>query len=96
LAVDGANRHDNMLVEATLESIPVGRPEPISEELRGVCLDKGYDYEDRRELVRDFGFTASARASGEQAQELKRETRRKARRCVLERTRSWMNGFADY
>ena len=28
LAVEGANRHDKKLVEATLESIPVGRPEP--------------------------------------------------------------------
>src|ERR1700733_6406762 len=31
LAVEGANRHDKKLVEATLESIPVGRPEPTRE-----------------------------------------------------------------
>ena len=32
LAVEGANRHDKKLVEATLESIPVERPEPTAEE----------------------------------------------------------------
>ena len=32
LAVEGANRHDKKLAEATLESIPVERPEPTAEE----------------------------------------------------------------
>src|SRR3954454_24806684 len=31
LAVEGANRHDKKLAEATLESIPVERPEPTEE-----------------------------------------------------------------
>ena len=52
LAVEGANRHDKKLVEATLESIPVERPEPTEESPQGMCLDKGYDYDDTRELVR--------------------------------------------
>ena len=51
LAVEGANRHDKKLVEATLESIPVERPEPTEEKPQGMCLDKGYDYDDTRELV---------------------------------------------
>ena len=51
LAVDGANRHDKKLVEATLESIPVERPDPTPEEPQGMCLDKGYDYDDIRDLV---------------------------------------------
>ena len=63
LAVEGANRHDKKLVEATLESIPVDRPEPTEEEPQGMCLDKGYDYDDTRELVREFGFTAHVRAA---------------------------------
>src|SRR3954467_2455341 len=61
LAVEGANRHDNKLAEATLESIPVDRPEPTAERSLGMCLDKGYDYDDTRELVREFGFTAPAK-----------------------------------
>jgi putative transposase len=57
-AVEGANRHDKKVAEATLESIPVDRPEPTEEEPQGMCLDKGYDYDDTRELVEEFGFTA--------------------------------------
>jgi transposase len=93
LAVDGANRHDKKLAEATLESIPVERPEPTPEGPQGMCLDKGYDYDDTRELVREFGFTAHVRARGEEAVELKKEAGQKARRWVVERTHSWMNRF---
>ena len=51
LAVEGANRHDKKLVEATLESIQVARPEATEEEPQGMCLEKGYDYNDTRDLV---------------------------------------------
>ena len=37
LAVEGANRHDKKLVEATLESIPVERPEPTEQKPQGMC-----------------------------------------------------------
>ncbi len=93
LAVEGANRHDKKLVEATLESIPVARHEATEEEPQGMCLDKGYDYNDTRDLVREFGFTAHVRARGEEAKELRREAGFNARRWVVERTHSWMNRF---
>ena len=93
LAVEGANRHDKKVAEATLESIPVERPEPTPDRPQGMCLDKGYDYDDTRELVREFGFTAHVRSRGEEAQALKREAGFKARRWVVERTHSWMNRF---
>src|ERR671932_983160 len=80
LAVEGANRHDKKLAEATLESIPVERPEPTEEKPQGICLDKGYDYDDTRELVREFGFTAHVRSRGEESKSLKREAGQKARR----------------
>src|SRR5436190_695921 len=71
LAVAGANRHDKKLVEATLESIPVARPEATEGEPQGMCLDKGYDYDDTRDPVQEFGFTAQVRARGEEAKALK-------------------------
>ena len=64
LAVEGANRHDKKVAEATLESIPVDRPEPTEDRPQGMCLDKGYDYDDTRELVREFGFTAHVQGAG--------------------------------
>jgi putative transposase len=93
LAVEGANRHDKKVAEATLESIPVDRPEPTEESPQGMGLDKGYDYDDTRELVEEFGFSAHVRARGEEAKALKREAGFKARRWVVERTHSWMNRF---
>jgi putative transposase len=93
LAVEGANRHDKKVAEATLGSIPVERPEPTEEAPQGMCLDKGYDYDDTRALVAEFGFTAHVRARGEEARALKEEAGSKARRWVVERTHSWMNRF---
>jgi len=93
VAVDGANRNDFKMVRATLESIPVRRPEPTPDAPQGLCLDKGYDYDEVRDLVREFGYTAHIRARGEEAQAIKHEAGFKARRWVVERTHSWMNRF---
>lgn len=93
VAVDGANRHDMRLVEATLKSIPVNRPKPTPAQPQGLCLDKGYDYDEPRELACAFGYTAHIRARGEEAQAIKRKVGFKARRWVVERTHSWMNRF---
>ena len=93
LAVDGANRHDMRMVEATVNSIPVNRPKPTKKNPQGLCLDKGYDYDDVRELAKEFGYTLHLRTRGEEAQALKRKAGFKARRWVVERTHSWMNRF---
>ena len=66
LAVAGANRHDMKLVEATLASIPVTRPEPTPETPQGLCLDKGYDFDAVRETVAAYGYTAHIRMRGEE------------------------------
>ena len=93
LAIDGANRHDMKMVEATVNSIPLKRPKPTKERPQGMCLDKGYDYDSVRHLVAAFGYTAHIRARGEEAQAIKRDAGFKARRWVVERTHSWMNRF---
>ena len=93
LAVDGANRHDMRMVEATLQSIPVKRPKPTKKDPQGLCLDKGYDYDAAREVAKEFGYTLHLRTRGEEAQAIKGEVGFKARRWVVERTHSWMNRF---
>ena len=93
LAVDGANRNDFKLARATLASIPVRRPRPKSGQPQGLCLDKGYDYDEVRARAREFGYTAHIRARGEEAQELKRRAGFKDRRWVVELTHGWMNRF---
>lgn len=93
VAVDGANRNDFKMAQATLESIPVPRPRPTRRRPQGLCLDKGYDYDEVRDLAKEFLYTAHIRARGEEAQALKHEAGFKARRWVVERTHSWMNRF---
>ena len=91
--IDGANRNDFKLTRQTIESIPVERPEPTAHEPQGMCLDKGYDYDEVRDILAEFGFTAHIRARGEEAQAIKRRAGQKARRCVVERTHGWLNRF---
>ncbi len=93
VVIEGANRHDMKLVRETLETMQVKRPEPTPEQPQGLCLDKGYDFDEVREIVQEFGFTAHIRTRGEEAQAIKREAGFKARRWVVERTHSWMNRF---
>jgi transposase len=93
LVVAGANRNDMKLVRATLESIVAERPEPTPEQPQGLCLDKGYDFQEVRDILAEFGFTAHIRARGEEAKAIKREAGFRARRWVVERTHSWMNRF---
>ncbi len=81
------------LVRATIESIGVERPEPSEEQPQGMCLDKGYDYDEVREILAEFGFTAHIGSRGEEVKELAREAGKRARRWVVERSHSWMNRF---
>jgi putative transposase len=68
-------------------------PEPTPARPQGVCLDKGYDYEEVRATLAVFGFTAHMRARGQAGQALKRKTGVRARRWVVERSHRWLNRF---
>jgi len=81
------------MMRETLESIPVKRPKPTRKKPQGLSLDKGYDYDEVRDLAKEFGYTTHIRPRGEEAQALKRQAGFKARRWVVERTHSWMNRF---
>ncbi len=96
VAADGANRHDMKLVRATIESmhsVVEQRPTPTEQEPQGMCLDKGYDYDEVRSTLEEFGFTAHIRGRGEEAKELREEAGKRARRWVVERVHSWLNRF---
>ena len=93
LAVDGANRPDMKKVRQTIESIPVERPEPTPGEPQGLCLDKGYAYDEVEEIAQQFGFTTHIPPKKGEAQQVKRKAGYKARRWVVERSHSWMNRF---
>lgn len=89
----GANVNDFKLARETVESIPIKRPRPSLHRPQNLCLDKGYDYDEVRDLAEEFGFTAHIRSRGEEARLIRHRARFKARRWVVERTHSWMNRF---
>jgi putative transposase len=93
LAVAGANRVDFKLLDDTLTSIPVERPVPTAEQPQGMCLDKGYDYEEVRTLLETKGYTPHIRRRGEEIADKRTTPGYRARRWVVERTHSWLNRF---
>ena len=93
VAIDGANRHDMKLVRNTLDGIMAVRPVPTATVPQGICLDKGYDFDEVRAILQAFGFTAHIRARGDEAKAIQQEAGFKARRWVVERAHSWMHRF---
>ena len=91
LATDGANRNDHKLLKATLDSIPLARPQPSEEAPQGLCLDQGYDNAESRELVDRYGLEAHIRTRGEEIKEKLRTPGWRARRWVVEACHSWLN-----
>jgi len=81
------------MVERTLEAIVIERPAPTEEEPQNLCMDKGYDYPQVRELVERWGYTAHIRSRGEEEEEKEQIPGYRARRWVVERTHSWLNRF---
>ena len=86
----GANVHDQKLVEATLQTIPVRRPRPTPRKKQHLCADKGYDAKSVRRVATRRRYIAHIPKKGEDSS---KPTRRhgKARRWVVERTHSWIN-----
>jgi len=87
--LDGANRHDCKLLEATIDSIVVERPEPEDVE-QHLCLDKGYDNPTGEDAAEEAGYITHIRRIGEEKLDKRGRKRRKARRWVVERTLAWL------
>ena len=91
LAHDGANRHDLKLLEPTLDSIPIERPEPSERSRQGLCLDRAYDSEGARDTAVARGFTPHVRTRREEVKLKLHTPGWRARRWVVEACHSWLN-----
>lgn len=89
----GARRNAHKLARETLAGLLVARPAATKEGPQGLCLDKGYDYDEVRERAAEFGFTLHLRTRGEEIRALACEVGFRARRWVVERAHSWLNRF---
>jgi putative transposase len=81
------------MARATIARLAVARPDPPPDTPPGLGRAKGYDADEVRALLEEFGLTAHRRARGEEAQALKQEAGFKARRGVVARTPSGRNRF---
>jgi putative transposase len=99
VVVAGANRHDMMLTEDTLDRLMVERPLPTEEEPQHLCLDAGYDYEVVFEVVRMHhsvphirpNRSNRAHAKPEEETSSHLESTKQPRCWVVERLHSWLN-----
>jgi putative transposase len=81
------------LTKPTLESIIVKKPKPKRRSPQNICMDKGYDYPEVRELLQDWEYTVHIPHRGKRAKAEKKIPRYRSRRWVVERTHSWLNRF---
>lgn len=89
LVVAGANVHDTKLLDSTIESIVVERPEPTSKSPQHLCLDKGYDNPTGHATVKKHDYTPHIRRIGEEKLDEKKRKKHPARRWVVERFLGW-------
>ena len=91
VVIAGANVRDDKLLARTLDALVLERPKPTEEAPQQLCLDKGYDNEGSRKIVRERGYVAHIRRIGEEKLDEARQERHPARRWVVERTLAWLS-----
>jgi len=91
VVIDGANRHDSKLLEATLDNIVIFRPVPTEDKPQNLCLDAGFT--GKEEAVTARAYIPHIRSRGEEKKELELNPDFKARRWVVEVTHSFLNRF---
>ena len=93
IVIESANRHDMKLTEATLAAQRIVPEDHPVEKPRNICLDKGYDYDEVREIIKAWGYLGHIPPRDEGQRTIHDIPNYRARRWVVERTHSWMNRF---
>ena len=93
LVVTGANRHDVSQLGAVLEAVVVNRANPPLRRNKHLCADAGYTGAPALKVIEGHGYIPHVKGRGQEADELKRDPDKKARRWVVEVTHSWFNRF---
>lgn len=93
LIVTGANRHDVTQLEAVLDAIEVQRPTPPQRRHKHLCADNGYRGAPALLTIEWHDYIPHVQGRGQEACELRRNPRKRARRWVVEVAHSWFNRF---
>jgi putative transposase len=86
IVVAPANINDHLLLEETIESIVVERPEPTEKEPQHLCLDAGYNNALSKQVVKEHGYEGNIRPNGAETLDKNGKKKYLARRWVVERT----------
>jgi putative transposase len=91
VVIEGANRHEAKMLQATIEAIVVPRPDPDNHE-QHLCLDKAYDNPSGQQAAQAGKYTPHIRRIGEEKQATQdKHPDGKPRRWVSERIFAWLN-----
>lgn len=91
VVVAGANVHDSMILQDTLEAVVTEPPDPVTELTQHLCLDKGYSGAPCDATAKVFGYVPHVRQIGEEKLDGRGRKRHPARRWVVERTHGWLS-----
>jgi len=93
LVVTGANTHDVTQVEAVLEGCQVCRPTPQQRRSKHLCADAAYRGKKALKIILAHGYIPHVVGRKSEAEQKKRDPKKKARRWVVEACHGWFNRF---
>ena len=93
IVVTGANRHDVSQLKAVLDGMMVDRPNPPQRRSKHLCTDADYTGAPALKRIEEHGYISHVKGRGQEANELKSDPTKKARRWVVEVAHSWFNRF---
>ena len=89
----GANRHDSVLLRATLAAIVFPRPLRSNEPVETLCADAGYVGFPAQAASRLHHYELKVKTRRQEADEKRHDPDKKAHRWVVERSHSWFNRY---
>ena len=93
LVITGANVHDVTQIEPVLEAIVVKRPSPKQRRHKHLCADAGYRGHKAMKVILAHGYIPHVVSRKREADQKKKDPKKKARRWVVEACHGWFNRF---
>ncbi len=93
LVVTGANVHDCKRLDDVLGAIVVKREDPPHRRNKHLCADAGYRGAEHLRTIEYHGYIPHVVGRREEAEDKRRDPKKKARRWVVEVCHSWFNRF---
>lgn len=93
IVVTGANVHDCKRLDDVLGAIVVKRQDPPSRRNKHLCADAGYRGAEHLRTIEYHGYIAHVVDRRKEADDKRRDPKKKARRWVVEVCHSWFNRF---